>query len=351
MITLQADSGQPPPWQSELAGSIREPSELLELLALDPALLPGAIKAARHFPLRVTRSFVSRMASGDPADPLLRQVLPLHLELDEHPEFTPDPVGDRRAIGTPGVMQKYAGRALLIASGACAINCRYCFRREFPYSGNMAAQDAWAAALAAIRDDLSITEVILSGGDPLVQRDDKLSILVDALAAIPQVRNLRIHTRLPVVLPSRIDQRLLNWVAASPLPVVFVIHANHANEFGPEVVAACARLRAAGVTIFLQSVLLRGVNDSEDTIAELSRTAFKAGVIPYYLHMLDKVRGAAHFDIATERAVEIHRRAAAILPGYLVPRLVREIAGAAYKMPVQATEASNLLTRVAEHTA
>ena len=206
-------------------------------------------------------------------------------------------------------------------------------------------------SLAAIRNDPSIDEVILSGGDPLVQRDDKLSFLADALAAIPQLRNLRNHTRLPVVLPSSIEPRLISWVAGSPLPVVFVIHANHANEFGPEVVAACARLRAAGVPLFLPSVLLRGVNDSADVIAELSRTAFEAGVIPYYLHMLDKVRGAAHFDVATERAVEIHRRAATILPGYLVPRLVREIAGAAYKVPVPVTEASDVLTRVAEHTA
>jgi EF-P beta-lysylation protein EpmB len=349
MITPQASPGQPPGWQDELADSITDPAELLDALSLDPALLPHARQAASRFPLRVPRCFVNRMASGDPDDPLLRQVLPLHLELEDRPDDSVDPVGDRQATKARGILRKYHGRVLLIASGACAINCRYCFRREFPYSVNIAASRQWQSAVDVIRTDSSITEVILSGGDPLTLRTPHLVTLTKRLEGIKHVRSLRIHSRLPVVLPSRIDRELLDWLENCTLGTVFVIHANHANEFDREVVAACRRLRETGVMVFNQSVLLKGVNDSADAIARLSRASFSAGVLPYYLHMLDKVQGAGHFEVPERRAVRIMETVAAKLPGYLVPKLVRERAGAPFKIPVPGIGSGKDVSQVAEH--
>ncbi len=349
MITPHASPGQPPGWQNELADSITDPAELLEILNLDPALLPQARLAASQFPLRVPRCFVDRMACGDPDDPLLRQVLPLHLELEDRPGYSADPVGDRQATQARGILRKYEGRVLLIASGACAINCRYCFRREFPYAGNIAASRQWQPALEVIQKDAGINEVILSGGDPLTLTNSRLRSLTEKLEGISHVRSLRIHSRLPVVLPSRIDPGLLEWLENCALSTVFVIHANHANEFDKEVTAACGRLRDKGVVVFNQAVLLRGINDDPDTIIKLSRASFAAGVLPYYLHMLDRVRGAGHFEVSQRRAVRIMTTVATHLPGYLVPRLVREEAGASFKTPVPGIGICKDLSQVAEH--
>ena len=349
MITPPASPGQPPRWQDELADTITDPAELLHTLNLDPALLPQARQAASQFPLRVPRCFVDRMTCGDPDDPLLRQVLPLHLELADRPGYSADPVGDRRAMQARGILRKYDGRVLLIASGACAINCRYCFRREFPYTINIAASRQWQEALDVIRTDVSITEVILSGGDPLTLRNPRLRSLTERLQEIRHVHTLRVHSRLPVVLPSRIDRGLLDCLENCALRTVFVIHANHANEFDEEVVAACGRLRASGVTVFNQAVLLKGVNDSADAIVDLSYASFSSGVLPYYLHMLDRVRGTGHFEVSERRAVNIMTAVAARLPGYLVPRLVREEEGAPFKIPVSGAGLSKDMTQVAEH--
>ena len=328
-ITLMASQ-----WQTELAAAVSDPAELLHLLELDASLLEPARAASREFPLRVPRSFVARMRKRDPFDPLLRQVLPLGAELEPQPGFIHDAVGDMPSRAVPGVLHKYQGRVLLIATGACAVNCRYCFRRHFPYAEESARTAGWQPALQYIRSDAGISEVILSGGDPLSLSDRILADLVSRLQEIPQLRTLRIHTRQPIVLPARVDAELLSWLRNCRLRKVVVVHVNHARELNAEVTEVLRKLQDAGVTLFNQSVLLRGVNDSAEVLTELSQQLFTAGVIPYYLHMLDRVRGAAHFDVPDSRAREIARELRARLPGYLVPRLVREVPGAPAKMPL-----------------
>lgn len=324
----------PAEWQRELAQAIHDPRELLTVLGLPVELLSPAQRAAQSFSLRVPRGFVRRMRRGDPNDPLLLQVLPLGVELDSHEGFSFDPVHDLGHRAAPGLLHKYQGRALLIATGACAVHCRYCFRRHFPYADEAALGAQWQQALAHLRADSSISEVILSGGDPLSLGDHRLQRLTDDLRDIPHVRRLRIHTRYPVVLPERIGERFLRWLRGLPWPAVMVIHCNHANEVDTQVTAACARLRAAGITVLNQSVLLARVNDSTDALVDLSEKLFAAGVLPYYLHLLDRVQGAAHFEVPESRARELVREMRSCLPGYLVPQLVREIAGEPSKTPV-----------------
>ena len=308
-----------------------DPAELLGLLGLGPQWLEPARAAARWFPLKVPRGFVARMRHGDPRDPLLLQVLPLGAELDEVPGYLADPVGDLAAKAGPGVLHKYEGRALLVTTGACAVHCRYCFRRHFPYDDENASRDGFGPALDAIRGDTSIGEVILSGGDPLALSDRRLSLLFEGLRAIPHVRRVRLHTRLPVVLPERIDRAFLDAWTGVPLQKVVVVHANHAREIDGSVRAAIADLRATETTVLNQAVLLRGINDSVANLVELSETLFAAGVLPYYLHVLDRVAGAAHFDLPVEAAQRLVADVATHLPGYLVPRLVREEPGAPAK--------------------
>ncbi|AWV07636.1 lysine 2, 3-aminomutase [Lysobacter maris] len=274
------------------------------------------------------------MRPGDPHDPLLRQVLPLDAEMRPMPGFALDAVGDTAAKAGDGVIRKYRGRALLVATGSCAVHCRYCFRRHFPYAEEAAAAAGWRHTVELIRDDPGIDEVILSGGDPWSLATHKLAELTDALSAIAHLKRLRVHTRLPVVLPERVDAPLLDWLAALPWPVTVVVHANHANEFDASVDAAMARLRGAGATLLNQAVLLRGVNDDIQALCELSERGFQAGVLPYYLHQLDRVQGAAHFEVDDARARQLHAAMAARLSGYLVPKLVREVAGDTGKRPL-----------------
>lgn len=323
-----------PRWQQLWREAVRDPAELLAILGLDPAGLGVSDAALAQFPLRVPRGFVGRMRVGDPDDPLLRQVLPLDAEMRPMPGFSLDAVGDGAARSGHGVIQKYRGRALLVATGSCAINCRYCFRRHFPYAEETAAAGHWQQAIRLIRADTSIDEVILSGGDPLSLATTKLAELTDALADATHLRRFRIHTRLPVVLPERVDDALLAWIGDMPWPVTVVLHANHANEFDPAVDAAMARLRGTGATLLNQAVLLRGVNDSVDALSDLSTRGYEAGVLPYYLHQLDRVQGAAHFEVDDDRARALHAGLAARLSGYLVPRLVREVAGDSGKRPL-----------------
>lgn len=318
-------------WQRELAHAISDPARLLQLLELPPGLLPGARQQAEGFALRVPRGYVARMQKGDAQDPLLRQVLPLAEEGVAAAGFRFDAVGDLGAMPLPGVLHKYQGRALLVATGACAIHCRYCFRRHFPYAQANPAQEGWSAALDYIAADSSLREVILSGGDPLSLSDTRLAALSGALQSIAHVRTLRIHTRLPIVLPERVDEALLGWLAGSRLRPVMVVHANHAHEIDGAVRRALARLVAAGVVLFNQSVLLAGVNDSVAALAALSEALFDAGVTPYYLHLLDRVQGAAHFEVDETRAHDLMHGLRARLPGYLVPRLVREQEGLPFK--------------------
>ncbi len=319
-----------PSWQQELSDAVRDPAELLKMLGLQSAAIPGSPVSMNDFPLLVPRGFIARMRYGDPNDPLLRQVLPLDIETAASPGFRTDPVGDLGSVKAPGLLHKYRGRALLTLTGACAVHCRYCFRRHFPYAEEAAARDP-GPALDYLARDTSITEVILSGGDPLTLSDRRLQSLVASIAAIAHVRRLRVHTRLPIVLPTRITPGLVTALAGTRLACVVVVHANHPNELDDSVLESLARLRAAGITLLNQSVLLRNVNDNAEVLVNLSEKLFEAGALPYYLHCLDRVAGAAHFDVSETLALALMDAVRARLPGYLVPRLVREIEGEPFK--------------------
>lgn len=334
MITANSPSAQPKSWQMLWREAVRDPRELLEMLALPHLAARISDQAAAQFPMRVPLGFIAKMRRGDAHDPLLRQVLPV-LEEDEIAEgFSFDAVGDAAAKGGTGVIHKYHARALLITTGSCAIHCRYCFRRHFPYGEETAASSHWAQAIAYLKSDASITELILSGGDPLSLSTGKLKELTDALIDLPQLKRLRIHTRLPVVLPERIDNELLSWIDGLRLPLAVVIHANHANELCESVAEAITRLKNHNATLLNQAVLLKGVNDSVEEQTALSERLFEIGVLPYYLHQLDKVQGAAHFQIEDRQARDIHHGMMRALPGYLVPKLVRETPGEASKTPL-----------------
>ena len=316
-----------PEWQSALTASFTRPAELLAFLQL-PADLPGLkLAEIRDFPLRVPRGFANRMQKGQPDDPLFKQVWPSPRERDASPDFAIDAVGDLTKLKAGGLIHKYHGRALVIATGACAVNCRYCFRRHFPYGETRASRNHWHALLAELRADDTIEEVILSGGDPLSLTDDKLADLAEGLNQIPHLKRLRLHTRQPIVLPERVDEALLEWLTATRLQTVMVLHVNHANELDDEVAAAMARLKRAGVPLLNQAVLLAGINDTLDVQKALSERLFEVGILPYYLHLLDRVQGAAHYEVDEAAGKALMRELSAHLPGYLVPRLVREIAG------------------------
>lgn len=301
-------------------------------------MAPPDDAGGHHFALRVPESYVGRMRPGDEGDPLLRQVLPSPNEQVSRPGFGSDPVGDLDSMAVPGLLHKYAGRVLLIATGACAIHCRYCFRRHFPYSGTQLRGSRLRAAIAYIRGDRTIREVILSGGDPLSLGNERLAVIVEALAEIPHVATLRVHTRTPVASPQRVDPGLRRCLAAWPRAKVVVVHANHPQELDGEVAAAADALAGTGARLLNQAVLLRGVNDRLDTLATLSRRLFEIGILPYYLHLLDPVAGSAHFEVPESEGRRLVAALAAQLPGYLVPRLAREVAGAASKRWLEPVE-------------
>jgi len=332
MIPADSCAAVDPQWQRQLRRAWRDPKALLRRLGHDPARF--GLAPAPTFPFLVTEAFASRMVPGDPDDPLLRQVLPLAAENLDAPGFASDPVGDVASRAAQGVLHKYHGRALLITTGTCPIHCRYCFRREFDYAADGLSNSALEKAVDYIAAAPDIEEVILSGGDPLMLSDRKLRRLTDALACLPQYRRLRIHSRMPVTLPARIDDSFLEWLAQLDRQVVVVIHANHPDEFDGNVANALSRLRETGADVFNQAVLLAGVNDSASTLARLMEAGFKAGAIPYYLHLLDRVSGSAHFEVGRDRAVALVQELRTRLPGYLVPRLVEERAGAPGKLPV-----------------
>lgn len=334
---MLAESGpccQAPLWKRELAAAITRPEELFDILDLDPGLLPAALEAAKGFRFLAPRGYVALMERSNPHDPLLRQILPQAAELQDPPDFCADPTGERAAVRTPGLLQKYRGRALVLITGACAVHCRYCFRRHFPYAEQRTHSDRIDGAVALLAEDPSISEVILSGGDPLMLDDSALKNLVDRLAPIEHLQRLRVHTRLPVILPTRVTDDLCRILTASRLQPIVVVHTNHSRELGDASKGALTLLRRAGIPLLNQSVLLRGVNDEAHLLAELSEALFPCGVLPYYLHMLDRVKGAAHFDLDEATAVRIVDELSALLPGYLVPRLVREIPGRTFKVPV-----------------
>jgi EF-P beta-lysylation protein EpmB len=324
-------------WQNQLRDTITSAQQLLGMLNLSAEEVGFSEEACAEFALKVPLAFVRRMQAGDPMDPLLLQVLASRHELQLVPGYQSDPVGETGATNPHrGVIHKYLGRALLIVSGNCAVNCRYCFRRHFPYAENQNSRQQWQAALQYISADQSIREVILSGGDPLVVTDRQLHELVSSIAAIPHVRRLRIHSRLPIVIPDRITAGLLDAICHPRLQTVMVAHCNHPNEIDDSVTRAMTAMRKRDITLLNQAVLLAGVNDNAPTLIELSEKLFAAGVLPYYLHLLDKVQGAAHFDTPEHRARKLMGEISSRLPGYLVPRLAREIAGETSKIVVPA---------------
>ena len=324
------------PWQRELARAIKHPAELLAAVGLSVDDIPGGISLDQPFPQRVPRGYVAQMRRGDPTDPLLLQVLPRQLESALQPGYRLDPVGDQDAAARPGLLHKYNGRVLLITTGACPVHCRYCFRRHFPYSENRPDDRHWSAAIDYIAANPAINEVILSGGDPLSLSTRRLTEMTNALRGIPHLRRLRIHSRMPVVLPERIDTEFLQWLSGLPWQTVLVTHCNHANELSTDVRHALNELRKIHVTLLNQTVLLKAVNDSVSTLYNLSEALFAAGVMPYYLHLLDRVQGAAHFDVAEPTAHVLMDGLRHRLPGFLVPQLVRETAGKPYKVPSMA---------------
>ena len=321
-------------WQQQLQQAITDPAELFKRLELATSDLPAAISAAALFPLKVPISFVNRMTKGDINDPLLKQVLPIHAEHAMTDGYSSDPVEEQNGQ-TLGIIHKYHGRLLLMVNGHCAVNCRYCFRRHFPYNEHRLSREAWQNAIEHIEADTSISEIIYSGGDPLASSDKQLHWLTQAIAAIPHVKRLRIHSRLPVVIPDRITDECLEWMTHTRLSTVMVLHINHPQELADHALKeAITRMRNAGITLLNQAVLLKGVNDTVATQVELSETLFAADVLPYYLHVLDKVQGSAHFDSADDTARQLHQAMTAKLPGYLVPKLVREVAKEASKIAV-----------------
>lgn len=320
-------------WQTILGQAIRDPAELIQYLALPESFLAGAMLANKTFPLRAPLGYLQRIKKGDPNDPLLRQILPYRSELNQDELFLKDPVGDIAAAVVPGLLHKYHGRVLLITTAACAIHCRYCFRRHFPYRENRSSPD-WQQVINYIRKHENIHEVILSGGDPLSLTESHLKTLTDQLIKIPHIKTLRLHTRLPVVLPERVNKQLLSWFDSLPWKIVVVLHCNHANEIDEAVSNALQKLHKHQITLLNQSVLLSGVNNNPEALIDLSHKLFANHVLPYYLHLLDKVEGAKHFEVSKTESLNLLAEIRDQLPGYLVPKLVEEIAGELSKTPV-----------------
>lgn len=329
---IQDGSGR---WQRSLAEAIRNSDELIDALGLPDELRAAARRATRLFPVMVPRSYLRRMAFGDPNDPLLRQVLPLGLECDVADGFASDPVGDGQAKLAPGLLQKYHGRALMISTGACAVHCRYCFRRHYPYGEDPRRLEDWQPALSALRENPSIREAILSGGDPLMLTDHRLGDLIAQLEGVPHLTRLRIHSRLPIVLPDRVTGNLLDLLTRTRLRTVMVVHANHPAELQGDCAEALEALVNGGIPTLNQAVLLKRVNDDIETLAELCLRCVDLGVIPYYLHQLDRVQGAAHFEVSPETGRALVEKLRTLLPGYAVPRYVAEIAGAPSKSLIE----------------
>ena len=314
-------------WKTELSHCVNSIDELLNQLGLKAEDLNATEQAATEFSIKVPQSFVQLMEYGNPNDPLLKQVLPITSELQVDNNFSTDPVDESSFNPVPGIVHKYRNRVLMIISPNCAINCRYCFRRHFPYDENRQSKQQWLKALDYLKTKPEINEVIYSGGDPLAANDHFLRWLTAEIESIQHIKRLRIHTRLPVVIPSRVDDQLLNWLGNTRLKPTLVLHINHANEIDEALRQGVDRLKKSAITVLNQSVLLKGINDNSNQLISLSEKLFDAGIMPYYLHMLDPVQGASHFDVSMDRAVEIFRQIQTELPGFLVPKLVQERTG------------------------
>lgn len=332
MLTESSTDPAPVAWQTELRQSVRDGRELLRMLQL-PESVMGTGPEAASFPIFAPQPYVRRIQIGNPHDPLLLQILPQPNE-DAPQTGTADPLNENNFQLAPGLLKKYRGRALLVVNGRCAIHCRYCFRRHFPYDTSPQATGAWEEIVAAIQDDPDIHEVILSGGDPLTMTDSSFDRLLNKLESIDRITRVRIHTRLPIVIPSRITPALVDRLLRARPVVVMVVHCNHPNEIDVQVEHTLEQLRSAGITVLNQSVLLAGINDDANCLVQLSERLFQCGVLPYYLHQLDPVRGAMHFQVPVERGIQLIDSLRERLPGYLVPRYVQEIPGRPSKTPL-----------------
>jgi EF-P beta-lysylation protein EpmB len=320
-------------WKVLVSESFRDLEGLLAFCDIDPA--STGVKSSPEFALRVTKYFASLIEKGNALDPLLLQVLPDAQELQIVDGYSKDAVGDQLAMPVPGLIHKYHGRVLLTPTGACAIHCRYCFRRHFPYNESDTNYGANGRVMKYLSENAEVREVILSGGDPLMLSDQKLAKLIAGLNQIPHIRVLRIHSRLLSVLPERINEAFLEVLQQFNGQIVFVSHINHPNEISGPNQAVFHLLSQQGYRLFNQSVLLRRVNDDAQTLAELSNKLFASRIIPYYLHRLDKVQGAAHFDVSREDSCRIYKQLRERLPGYLLPAMVEEISGQASKTPLR----------------
>jgi L-lysine 2,3-aminomutase len=320
------------PWQTALRTAVTDPQELFQLLDLDNKLLEAAYAAAALFPLKVPRSLITRMQKRNIHDPILQQILPLGIEKNHIEGYSTDPLQEKSVNPIPGLLHKYHGRVLLTLTGICGINCRFCFRRQFPYADNNPGTQGWREVLDYIAADPSIVEVILSGGDPLIVSDHLLSEFSKKLTLIPHLKRLRIHSRMPIVLPERITSELIQWCTDSPLKIILVTHCNHPQELYGPITKAMQSLTHVGVTVLNQTVLLKGINDNAQTLIHLSEALFAANILPYYLHVLDKVQGTAHFDLDYSIAKELHWQITKQLSGFLVPKLTREEPGAPAKI-------------------
>ena len=315
-------------WQAVLADAVRDPSELRRLLDLPPG--PSATDG--RFPLLVPRTYVARIRRADPRDPLLLQILPRPEECVATPRFAADPLGESAGRQGPGLLGKYPGRSLIVTTGVCAVHCRFCFRRHFPYPTPDAEPEALDQAIGQIAADTSLREVILSGGDPLTLADRRLAELAHRLAGIGHLRRLRVHTRMPIVIPQRVTPELIAWLRGTRLTPIMVVHVNHPAEIDQAVADALGRLVDAGIAVLSQTVLLRDVNDRAEVPVELCQRLIDLRVMPYYLHQLDRVAGAAHFEVPESEGRALVAELRAQLPGYAVPRYVREVPDATSKI-------------------
>lgn len=329
----QLHSYQQKSWQKELANVVTNPELLLSLLDISPEKYLQHFNARQLFPVRVPYPFIQKMEKGNFNDPLLQQVMPLSDEFMIENGYLTDPLAEHDTVAE-GLLHKYKHRVLMIVKAGCAVNCRYCFRRHFPYADNSPNKLRWQNALSYIAQHSEINEVIFSGGDPLMASDTHLHWLINQIASIKHVTRIRIHSRLPVVIPQRITKELVSMLSTSRLKPTMVFHINHANEIDNDFIKAIEPLRIARIPLFNQSVLLKNINDDVDVLTKLSEQLFDHGIQPYYLHLLDKVQGAAHFDVNEKVAMKIYKQLMATLPGFLVPKMVREIAGEANKTPI-----------------
>ncbi|UZE96979.1 EF-P beta-lysylation protein EpmB [Alkalimarinus alittae] len=332
MIPRTLDAVEVPSWKEILSNAISSPKQLSDHLNIPISSISS--NANNDFKLFVPEPYLQRIEKGNIDDPLLKQVLPDHQEAISPPDYSKDPLSEDTYNAIPGLIHKYKSRVLLVSGASCAINCRYCFRRHFPYADNRLSKEQWSSAIDYIHQHSELNEVILSGGDPLVSNDKQLHWLTTQISQIPHIKRLRIHTRLPVVIPQRVDESFIRWLSSIQLQKIMVLHINHPNEIDQYVKQAIKKIKETGTLVLNQSVLLAGVNDNAEVLTSLSEDLFDAGVLPYYLHRLDKIKGAAHFDLSQTKINEIYTDLLASLPGYLVPKLVAEIPHKASKTPL-----------------